>query len=142
MDSLNINFGDIVTLGSIIAIAILIIGGAYIRQVLNNRQIRKALEHARDQLEQANKEIREEKRRREQAKLAGEVQSLRQRNPDLGVVIDVVKAQQVDLDGQEAVLVTSQNIDWRSFLFGTGQNIFFFVLGVITPIMLNHFHVS
>jgi HAMP domain-containing protein len=142
VDALHINFGDIVTLGSIIAIAILIIGGAYIRQVLNNRQIRKALEHARDQLEQANKEIKEEKRRREQAQLAGEVQSLRQRNPDLGVVIDVVKAQQVDLDGQEAVLVTSQKTDWRSFLFGTGQNIFFFVLGVITPIMLNHFHVS
>jgi uncharacterized protein (DUF3084 family) len=142
MDALNVNFDDIVTLGSIIAIAILIIGGAYIRQVVNNRQIRKALEHARDQLEQANKEIKEEKRRREQAKLAGEVQSLRQRNPDLGVVIDVVKAQQVDLDGQEAVLVTSQKTDWRSFLFGTGQNLFFFVLGVITPIVLNHFHVS
>jgi len=142
MDAFSINLGDIVTLASIITIAILIIGGAYIRQAVNNRQIRKALEHARDQLEQANKEIKEEKRRREQAKLAGEVQSLRQRNPDLGVVIDVVNAQQVDLDGQEAVLVTSQKTDWRSFLFGTGQNIFFFVLGVITPILLNHFHVS
>jgi hypothetical protein len=142
MGAFSINLGDIVTLASVITIAILIIGGAYIRQVVNNRQIRKALEHARDQLEQANKEIKEEKRRREQTKLAGEVQSLRQRNPDLGVVIDVVNAQQVDLDGQEAVLVTSQKTDWRSFLFGTGQNIFFFVLGVITPILLNHFHVS
>jgi hypothetical protein len=109
---------------------------------VNNRQIRKALEQARDQLEQANKEIKEQKRRREQAKLASDVQGLRQRSPDLGVVIDVVKAQLVDLDGQEPVLPTSQNIDWRSFLFGTGQNIFFFVLGVITPIMLNHFHVN
>jgi hypothetical protein len=143
MGFLSANFSDFITLGSIgLALALLIVGGAYLRQAVNNQQIRRALEHAQDQLEKANKEIKEERRRREQGRLESEVQSLRQRNPDLGVVIDVVKAQQADTDGQEAVLVTSQKIEWRSVLFGTGQNIFFFVLGVITPILLNHYNVG
>lgn len=142
MTSFDFSSIDFIAVGAVAVIAILIIGGAYVRQVVDNRQIRRALEHAKDQLERANQEIKEEKRRQEQGMLDNAIQSLRQRNPDLGVVIDVVKAQQVDLDGQEAVLVANAKNDWRSILFDIGQNVFFFALGVVTPIVLNHLHVN